>query len=83
MFFIFIGNIVETFSTSSKDYDINLAFAIIGTIIHLGINVFLVIGRREAVELVRQEQFGSKFQSKEVVYVKGRMLNPKQPTTHV
>ena len=75
--------ILETFSTSTKDYDINLAFAIMGTIIHMGIAVLLIIGRREAIEELRRRRFGSKLQSKEIVYVKGRITNPRHPTTNV
>ena len=45
LFFIYVGEVVRTFSNQVRDYRTNLALAIIGTIVH-GALLFMHIKRR-------------------------------------
>ena len=47
MFFIYVGEVVRTFSKNTRDYRTNLALSVIGTIVHVAL-LYMHIERRGA-----------------------------------
>ena len=67
---MFIGFILDSFT--SADFDTNLAFAIVGILIHTGIGVLLYLARTEKLDVMKHKSSFSTRQSGDIVYIKGK-----------